>query len=165
MAHVRKEEAKSKGDRLQTILRLVQEHPISRQEVLLDYLRTAYPRKEGFDVTQATISRDIRELCLVKAATAEGYRYVSSRNESFNPKTQGRFETIFHESVLGVDYAGHVVLVKCYSGMANAACEVFDALQWKNVVGTLSGDDTFLIVARSERDAKTICTELTRHIG
>ena len=59
MAHVRKEEAKSKGDRLQTILRLVQEHPISRQEVLLDYLR-----KEGFDVTQATISRDIRELCL-----------------------------------------------------------------------------------------------------
>ena len=53
------------------------------------------------------------------------------------------------------DYAGHVVLVKCYSGMANAACEVFDALQWKNVVGTLSGDDTFLIVARSERDAKT----------
>ena len=107
MAHVRKEEAKSKGDRLQTILRLVQEHPISRQEVLLDYLR-----KEGFDVTQATISRDIRELCLVKAATAEGYRYVSSRNESFNPKTQGRFETIFHESVLGVDYAGHVVLVK-----------------------------------------------------
>ena len=52
MAHVRKEEAKSKGDRLQTILRLVQEHPISRQEVLLDYLR-----KEGFDVTQATISR------------------------------------------------------------------------------------------------------------
>lgn len=57
------------------------------------------------------------------------------------------------------------MLVKCYSGMANAACEVFDALQWKNVVGTLSGDDTFLIVARSERDAKTICSELTRHIG
>ncbi len=160
MAHVRKEEAKSKGDRLQTILRLVQEHPISRQEVLLDYLR-----KEGFDVTQATISRDIRELCLVKAATAEGYRYVSSHSEALNPKMQARFETIFHESVLGVDFAGHVVLVKCYSGMANAACEVFDALKWKNVVGTLSGDDTFLIVARSERDAKTICTELTRHIG
>ena len=151
MARSRKEDVKSKGERQQVILRLVQEHPISRQEVLLDHLS-----KEGFEVTQATVSRDIRELCLVKAATAEGYRY---------PKTQGRFETIFHESVLGVDYAGHVVLVKCYSGMANAACEVFDALQWKNVVGTLSGDDTFLIVARSERDAKTICSELTRHIG
>ena len=80
------------------------------------------------------------------------------------PRHRAVFETIFHESVLGVDYAGHVVLVKCYSGMANAACEVFDALQWKNVVGTLSGDDTFLIVARSERDAKTICSELIRHI-
>ena len=150
MARSRKEDTKTKAERLQTILRLVQEHPISRQEVLLEHLRN-----EGFEVTQATVSRDIRELCLVKAATTEGYRYVSSRN----------FETIFHESVLGVDYAGHVVLVKCYSGMANAACEVFDALQWKNVVGTLSGDDTFLIVARSERDAKTICSELTRYVG
>ena len=121
-------EAKGKTERQQTILRLIQEHPISRQEVLLEHLR-----QEGFEVTQATISRDIREIC--------------------------------HESVLGVDFAGHVVLVKCYSGMANAACEVFDALKWKNVVGTLSGDDTFLIVARSERDAKTICSELTRHIG
>ena len=141
-------EAKGKTERQQTILRLIQEHPISRQEVLLEHLR-----QEGFEVTQATISRDIRELCLVKAATADGYRYVSSHNESLNPKMQGRFETIFHESVLGVDFAGHVVLVK------------FDAKQWNGVVGTLSGDDTFLIVARSERDAKTICSELTRHIG
>ena len=149
-----------KNDRQKKIIELVENRCIETQEQLLDQLRQC-----GFHSTQATVSRDIRELCLVKAATAEGYRYVSSRNESFNPKTQGRFETIFHESVLGVDYAGHVVLVKCYSGMANAACEVFDALQWKSVVGTLSGDDTFLIVARSERDAKTICSELTRHIG
>ena len=103
-------DAKGKAERQQTILRLIQEHPISRQEVLLEHLR-----EEGFAVTQATISRDIRELCLVKAATSDGYRYVSSHNESLNPKMQGRFETIFHESVLGVDYAGHVVLVKCYS--------------------------------------------------
>lgn len=155
------ENSKNKGkrERLRTILRLVQEKPISRQEELIALLRA-----EGFDVTQATVSRDIRELCLVKAATAEGYRYVTSHSEGLNPKMQGRFETIFRESVLGVDFAGHIVLVKCYSGMANAACEVFDALKWKNVVGTLSGDDTFLIVARSERDAKTICSELTRHI-
>ena len=85
-------EAKGKTERQQTILRLIQEHPISRQEVLLEHLR-----QEGFEVTQATISRDIRELCLVKAATADGYRYVSSHNESLNPKMQGRFETIFRE--------------------------------------------------------------------
>lgn len=160
MSRIQQGDTKGKSERLQTILRLIQEHPISRQEVLLEYLR-----EEGFDVTQATISRDIRELCLVKTATAEGYRYVSSRGENTSPKLQGRFDTIFGESVLGVDFAGHIVLVKCYSGMANAACEVFDALQWKNVVGTLSGDDTFLIVARSERDARAICSELARHIG
>ena len=74
-------ETKGKTERQQTILRLIQEHPISRQEVLLEHLR-----QEGFEVTQATISRDIRELCLVKAATADGYRYVSSHNESLNPR-------------------------------------------------------------------------------
>lgn len=160
MSRKSQNDSKSKGERLQAILRLIQEYPISRQEELLDKLRA-----DGFEVTQATVSRDIRELCLVKSATPEGYRYVSSHSETTSPKTQGRFETIFRESVLGVDCAGHIVLVKCYSGMANAACEVFDALQWKNVVGTLSGDDTFLVVARSERDAKTISSELTRHIG
>lgn len=104
---------KSKQKRQQAILRLIQENPISRQETLLEYLS-----KEGFDATQATISRDIREMNLVKAATTTGYRYVSSHSEALNPKMQARFETIFHESVLGVDFAGHVVLVKCYSGMA-----------------------------------------------
>ena len=149
-----------KSKRQEKILELILDHSVQTQEQLLAELEAA-----GFRTTQATISRDIRELSLVKAATSTGYRYVSSHNEALNPKIQGRFETIFHESVLGVDFAGHVVLVKCYSGMANAACEVFDALKWKNVVGTLSGDDTFLIVARSERDAKTICSELTHHIG
>ena len=161
MARSRKEDTKTKAERLQTILRLVQEHPISRQEVLLEHLRN-----EGFEVTQATVSRDIRELGLVKVATGDGhYRYVAASGAGKSAHSPSRFETIFRESVLKADFAGHFVLVKCYTGMANAACEVFDALQWKNVVGTLSGDDTFLIVARSERDAKTICSELTRYVG
>ena len=83
-------DAKSKRERQQAILRLIQEYPISRQESLLDYLR-----KEGFDATQSTISRDIRELSLVKAATSTGYRYVSIHNELLNSKIQFRFETIF----------------------------------------------------------------------
>jgi transcriptional regulator of arginine metabolism len=160
MSRVVQEETKGKAQRLQAILRLIQEHPIDRQEELLVRLR-----EEGFAVTQATISRDIRELCLVKTATESGYRYVSGRNDAYDPKAHGRFETIFRESVLSVDFAGHIVLVKCYSGMANAACELFDSLQWKNVVGTLSGDDTFLIIVRTERDARTVCSELTRYIG
>ena len=112
------------------------------------------------------LSRDIRELGLIKVSAGAGkYRYVSAAGTGKNAHSPGRFEMIFRESVLKVDYAGHFVLVKCYSGMANAACEVFDSMTWDDVVGTLSGDDTFLIVARSERDAKTICTELTHHVG
>lgn len=160
MSRIVQDGAKSKSERLQVILRLIRERPIGRQEELLSYLR-----EEGFAVTQATISRDIRELCLVKAATEDGYRYVSSHGDSCDANAQGRFETIFRESVLSVDYAGYNVIVKCHAGMANAACQVFDTLQWKNVVGSLSGDDTFLVIARTERDAKTICAELDRHIG
>ena len=160
MSRKPQEDTRSRAERLQAILRLIREHPISRQEELQAYLND-----EGYEVTQATISRDIRELCLVKAATDEGYRYVSSHSDRYDPKVQDRLETIFRESVLGVDYAGHIVMIKCYPGMANAACQVFDSMQWKNVVGSLSGDDTFLVVVRTERDAKNISAELERYIA
>ena len=142
------------------IIELIGKYDIETQEELCAKLI-----EEGYEVTQATISRDIRELCLVKAATDEGYRYVSSHSDRYDPKVQERFETIFRESVLGVDYAGHIVMIKCYPGMANAACQVFDSMQWKNVVGSLSGDDTFLVVVRTERDAKNISAELERYIA
>ncbi len=158
-----RQEKKGKQERQQAILRLIEQYPVKRQEELMEYLRT-----DGFDVTQATISRDIRELNLMKAADAEGvYRYVVSyTNEESKPddRTAERFETIFRESALKVDYAGHIVLVKCYTGMANAACGLFDSLCWSNVVGTLSGDDTFFILTKTERDARTISTELARYV-
>ena len=131
-----------KSARHQAILDLIEKHPIDRQEDLLAHLR-----EEGFDVTQATVSRDIRDLQLVKVADADGhYRYMPA------------------ESVLKVDYAGHLVLVKCFSGMANAACEVFDAKQWNGVVGTLSGDDTFFILMRTEDGAAEICKSLQQYV-
>ena len=163
MAKTVGEGGRGKQERLQAILRIIEAHPVKRQEELLDYLRG-----EGFAVTQATVSRDIRELCLVKAATEQGgYRYVSGHGEKSGAGSHsaGRFETIFRESVIRVDSAGHIVLVKCYNGMANAACELFDGLHWENVVGTLAGDDTFFILARTERDARTITSELTRYVA
>ncbi len=148
---------KNKQARLQAILQLIEEVPIQRQEELLEHLE-----QKGFVVTQATVSRDIKELFLVKTSTDKGYRYTASPRELLHdPQKEGRFRTIFKESVIKVDYAGHTVSVKCYTGMANAACGVFDALQWDNVVGTLSGDDTFFILARTERDARIICAELS----
>ncbi len=148
-----------KSARHQAILDLIEKYPIDRQEDLLSYLR-----ETGFDVTQATVSRDIRDLQLVKVADAEGrYRYMPAAASGKVAHSPSRFETIFRESVLKVDYAGHMVLVKCFSGMANAACEVFDAKQWGNVVGTLSGDDTFFILMRTEEDAAAICKTLQQY--
>lgn len=145
-----------KSARHQAILDLIEKHPIDRQEDLLAHLREA-----GFDVTQATVSRDIRDLQLVKVADGSGrYRYMPAAASGKVAHSPSRFEMIFRESVLKVDCAGHMVLVKCFSGMANAACEVFDARAWDNVVGTLSGDDTFFILMRTEEAAHAICEEL-----
>ncbi len=148
-----------KRARHKMILELTEKMPFDRQEELMNQLRA-----HGFDVTQATVSRDIRELRLVKASTGDGnYRYVAS-SAGQRVHTPNRFETIFRESVLRVDYAGHIVLVKCFTGMANAACEVFDAMVWQDVVGTLSGDDTFFILMRSEPAAHAICDELNKYV-
>ena len=149
-----------KSARHQAILDLIEKHPIDRQEDLLAHLREA-----GFDVTQATVSRDIRDLQLVKVADGSGrYRYMPAAASGKVAHSPSRFEMIFRESVLKVDCAGHMVLVKCFSGMANAACEVFDAKQWRNVVGTLSGDDTFFILMRTEENATAICKALQQYV-
>ena len=150
-----------KTSRHKKILELISEYPIYRQEDLLDHLKSS-----GYDVTQATVSRDIRELRLVKTATPEGgYRYVTSAAAGKTAHAPTRFEMIFRESVIRVDYANNIVLVKCFSGMANAACELFDSMVWSDVVGTLSGDDTFLALMRSEEAARVLCTELEKYIN
>lgn len=148
-----------KKDRHQAIMNLIQQHKIDKQEDLLMHLRQA-----GFKVTQATVSRDIRELQLIKAADPTGgYRYVVAGSGSHKGRSANKFDTIFRESVINVDSAGHMVLVKCYSGMASAACEVFDSMQWDHVVGTLSGDDTFFILMRSEEAAASISQKLNSY--
>ena len=145
-----------KSARHQEILNLIEKYPIDKQEELLAHLRSA-----GFKVTQATVSRDIRELRLIKTSTGNGeYRYMAASESGKINHSPNRFETIFRESVIKVDYAGHMVLVKCFSGMANAACEVFDSKHWRDVVGTLSGDDTFFILMRTEQGAHDICREM-----
>lgn len=150
-----------KNARHTKILELIEQNSIDRQEELLRLLR-----ESGFEVTQATVSRDIRELHLVKTATGDGgFRYVSSFEHDKPRHKPGRFETIFRESVLKSDYAGNIVLVNCYSGMANAACEVFDSMVWTDVVGTLSGDDTFMVLMRSEEAALNLCGELRQYIA
>ena len=149
-----------KNARHQKILELIEESSIDKQEELLRQLHQA-----GFNVTQATVSRDIRELHLVKTSTGNGgYRYVSSYSREQASHSPNRFEMIFKETAVKVDYAGNTVLVQCYSGMANAACELFDSMVWEDVVGSLSGDDTFIVLMRNEAAAENICKQLQQYV-
>ena len=149
-----------KSARHQAILDLIEKYPIDRQEEdLLEHLRRA-----GFDVTQATVSRDIRELRLVKTATGRAVtaicRQAATARWLIHPTGLKPFSGSLCSrwTMLGI-----WVLVKCFSGMANAACEVFDAQTWEGVVGTLSGDDTFFILMRTGENAAEITRQLQRY--
>lgn len=149
-----------KASRHAKILELIAQEVIDTQEGLLDHLKAS-----GFDVTQATVSRDIRELGIHKVRSENGrYRYVCMQIKQ-GANMSGKFSMIFGESVKSVDFAQNIVVIKCYSGMANAACATFDAAEFAEVVGTLSGDDTFLVITRSVESAAQITEKLKKLIN
>lgn len=133
-----------KKKRHSLILELIQNYEITTQDELLSRLR-----EHGFEVTQATISRDIKELRLVKSMSSTGqYRYTIAKEETDD--YWNKFHAIFAGSVLSVDYAGNICVLKCHSGMAPAACAALDSMHWEGLVGTLAGDDTVFILCRTE---------------
>ena len=130
------------------ILELIKEHDIDTQDELLRYLR-----ESGFDVTQATVSRDIKELRLVKTLSRAGkYRY-STGSENISDMSS-KFYSLFGDSVLSVESAQNMLVIRCMVGMAQAVCASMDAMHWQNFVGTLAGEDTIFIVCRSEAAAQ-----------
>ncbi len=142
------------------ILSLIKEKSIDRQEILLEYLKD-----EGFDVTQATVSRDIKELNLVKIVSSNGgYKYAQNVIVQDTKESSNRFDFIFSESIITVDYAINTVVIKCRTAMAQAACEVFDSLVWEGVVGTLAGENTIFIVTKTEKNAETLTKQLREYI-
>ena len=130
------------------ILELIKEHDIDTQDELLRHLR-----EEGFDVTQATVSRDIKELRLVKTLSRSGKYKYSTGSETTNDMS-AKFYSLFSDSVLSVEAAMNMLVVKCMTGMAQAVCASMDAMHWQNFVGTLAGEDTIFIVCRSEAAAQ-----------
>ena len=148
-----------KTKRHSKILELISERDINTQEELLAYLKAT-----GFDVTQATVSRDIKELRLVKTMVSDGkYRYASSVSDS-NADIGTKY-AVFSQSTKSVDCAGNMVVVKCFNGMANAACAVLDAMNHEGVVGTLAGDDTIFVLMRDEKSATTLVGKIKELIG
>lgn len=144
-----------KKARLAKILEIIQENEVETQETLLQYLKDY-----GMNVTQATVSRDISELRLVKSLSETGkYRYVAPKNDETK---QSKFSSIFTSSVISVDYALNTVVLRCEAGMANAACAAFDVMNYSEVVGSLAGDDTMFILMRDENSAAQLCKSLNR---
>lgn len=136
-----------KKNRHEAILSLINRQDIGTQEELMQMLNDM-----GYKVTQATVSRDIKFLKLIKTPIASGqYKYSCVNNdiEDFS----GKYYSILSHSVTSVDCAGNMAVVKCYAGMANAACAAMDSLEIENVVGTLAGDDTIFVLCRNEESA------------
>lgn len=148
-----------KNDRQEKLLQIIAEIPIQTQEQLLYELE-----RRGIQSTQATISRDIKQLHLIKEPTGQGnYRYaVSTHKVKLNFAERQR--TIFRECVLHVDFAQNIVVIKTLSGMANAAAAAIDSMEFEQIVGSIAGDDTVFLVLRDMDSAFDLCTEVRQQL-
>ena len=134
-----------KNRRHDAILDIIAEQPVSTQEELINILA-----EKGIKTTQATLSRDIQELSLVKKRDERGrFRYSL-------PPTALAEKSIFEEAVISVDYAMNTIGLKCRAGMAQGTCAAIDSVEHQGIVGTIAGDDTIFILVRSEADAKKL---------
>lgn len=144
-----------KNVRQNEILDIVQSKEIDTQEQLLEELRA-----RGFTTTQATISRDIKELRLVKELTSSGgYRYALSERK-ISSTSDTRLRNIFKEGVLSVDVAQNIVVVRTMPGLASAACSALDAMEINGMVGSLAGDDTGILIMRDNSLAQQFNSEV-----
>lgn len=148
-----------KQSRLERILELIREHEVSTQEQLLDLLK-----QSGFNVTQATVSRDIKALRLVKTLTGKG-EYIYAASKTDNNNISSKFDTLLLESTLKIDFVLNQIVIKCYSGLANAVCAALDSQHFDGLVGTIAGDDTILVIMRSEQQARSLYTLLQKKLS
>ena len=134
-----------KNRRHEAILEIINEQPVATQEALMRILA-----ERGIKTAQATLSRDIQQLSLVKQRDENGvYRYAL-------PPMAVAEKSFFEEAVLSVDYAMNTIVLKCRAGMAQGTCAAIDSVNHQGVVGTLAGDDTIFILVRSEADARKL---------
>ena len=148
-----------KNARQQKILELVEKYDIDTQETLINRLSEA-----GYNVTQTTVSRDIRHLNLVKGVTSKGtYKYVvPSVDRSNNVLVPNSAIT---DSVVKIEAAGNIVVVKTFSGMANAIAVCIDSIRHDDIVGSVAGDDTILLVIKDNEAAEMLTYDLRKIFG
>ena len=145
-----------KAKRQAEILRIITEQDVETQEEMLENLR-----KCGIRATQATISRDIKELNLIKQPTDNGlYRYVVSAEQPARRAFAGRLQNIFKEGVTSCDVAQNIVVVKTMPGLAPAEGAALDGMEIEGLVGSLAGDDTAILIMRSSPLAEALCRDI-----
>ena len=141
------------------IVDLIRQYDIETQEELADYLK-----KEGYRVTQATISRDIRELKLTKISTNDGrqkYALMQNHSAGMNEK----YLRVLKDGFVSMDMAQNILVIKTVSGMAMAAAAALDALQVDGIVGCIAGDDTIMCAIRTEKETDAVMEKLHRLTG
>jgi transcriptional regulator of arginine metabolism len=143
-----------KGQRHVKIREIITGHEIETQDELVDSLRSA-----GFNVTQATVSRDIKELHLIKVPLDDGrYKYSMPADQRFNPMQ--RLRRALSDHFVSIDYADNLVVLKCLPGTANTICALLDNLEWSEIMGTIGGDDTILIICRSKEQSGSLINQI-----
>ena len=145
-----------KSKRQERILELISKYEIDTQDEMMSRLRA-----DGFKVTQATVSRDMKDLKLTKALTARGtYRYCAGNGRTATPNLNVKFNSAMVDSITHVDYSMNNVVVKTYPGMAQAVASGIDALNIHSVLGCVAGDDTIIIVTRDEDSSEVISKKI-----
>lgn len=148
----------TKSDRQLKIMELINTYNISTQTELTNRLIDA-----GFDVTQATTSRDLQEMRIMKVMLADGtYKYSASGDGDI--KINDKLQTVFEQCLVSVDYAMNIVVLKTMSGAAQAVGYALDSFTWEEIVGSIAGDDTIMIVVRNEKGAKQLVARLAKYI-
>lgn len=144
-----------KSRRQMRILELIRNYPVETQDDLARLLRA-----DGIEVTQATVSRDIKELKLIKVPAGDGgYRYSLPTEASIGDQLE-KLSRYMIDAVLSIDFTKNLVMVKCLPGTANAVAVIMDRIEWPEVVGTIAGDDTILIITREDAQAPEMVARL-----
>ena len=141
------------------ILELIQRNDVETQEEL-----SAYLVREGFQVTQATVSRDIRELKLTKIAMDNGkqkYAVITDADSGMMEK----YARVLREGFISMDLAKNIVVIKTVSGLAGAVCAAIDAMKFQEMVGSIAGDDTIICIIRDDEEAVKIMKKLRKIVG
>ena len=149
----------TKKNRLKLIREIIENHKVATQDDLITHLK-AY----NVDVTQTTISRDLNELNLTKVRDAYGVYYYSLPLSMNSGEFAAKFLTILRESVISLASSGNILVIKCYTGMGNAACAALDTMHLPEIIGTIAGDDTIFAVIDSSETCETLIGKINAMI-